>query len=124
MSNTSFVRTQMVETKAPPSSQIGAVRWMRENLFSGPLNTILTVLSFLAVWWIVAHIGPWFANAVWNAGSLAECRQILDGATGACFAVIRDRWSQLLYGFYPSHLFWRPNLALVLMIVASAPVLF
>ncbi|MFN3647500.1 MAG: amino acid ABC transporter permease [Gemmobacter sp.] len=124
MSNTSFVRTQMVETKAPPSSQIGAVRWMRENLFSGPLNTILTVLSFMAVWWIVAHIGPWFANAVWNAGSLAECRQILDGATGACFAVIRDRWSQLLYGFYPSHLFWRPNLALVLMIVAIAPVLF
>ena len=124
MSNTSFVRTQMVEPKAPPSNQIGAVRWMRENLFSGPLNTILTVLSFLAVWWIVAHIGPWFANAVWNAGSLAECRQILDGATGACFAVIRDRWSQLLYGFYPSHLFWRPNLALVLMIVAIAPVLF
>lgn len=119
-----FVRKDILPPQAPPSGQIGAVRWMRENLFSGPLNTILTVLSLLAVWWIVAHIGPWFANSVWNAGSLAECRQILDGATGACFAVIRDRWAQLLYGFYPSNLYWRPNLALVLMVVALAPVLF
>ena len=121
---TSFVRNEMLPPQVPPSGQIGALRWMRENLFSGPLNTILTVLSLLVVYWIVAHIGPWFGNAVWNAGSLAECRQILDGATGACFAVIRDRWSQLLYGFYPSNLFWRPNLALLLMVVALAPILF
>ena len=119
-----FVRKDMLPPQAPPVSQIGMVRWMRENLFSGPLNTVLTVLSVLAVLWIVQHLGPWFLNSVWNAGSLAECRQILDGASGACFAVIRDRWAQLLYGFYPSDLYWRPNLALVLMLVALAPILF
>lgn len=119
-----FVRKDMLPPQAPPVSQIGVVRWMRENLFSGPLNTVLTVLSVLAVLWIVQHLGPWFLNSVWNAGSLAECRQILDGASGACFAVIRDRWAQLLYGFYPSDLYWRPNLALVLMLVALAPILF
>jgi general L-amino acid transport system permease protein len=119
-----FVRKDMLPPQTPPASQIGAVRWMRENLFSGPLNTILTVLSVLSVLWIVQHIGPWFMNAIWNAGSLAECRQILDGATGACFAVIKDRWPQLLYGFYPSDLYWRPNLALALMVVALAPILF
>jgi general L-amino acid transport system permease protein len=119
-----FVRKEMLPPQTPPVSQIGAVRWMRENLFSGPLNSILTVLSVLAVLWIVQHVGPWFMNAVWNAGSLAECRQILDGATGACFAVIKDRWAQLLYGFYPSGLYWRPNLALALMVVALAPILF
>jgi general L-amino acid transport system permease protein len=119
-----FVRKDMLPPQTPPVSQIGAVRWMRENLFSGPLNTILTVLSLLAVLWVVQHVGPWFMNAIWNAGSLAECRQILDGASGACFAVIRDRWPQLLYGFYPSDLYWRPNLAMVLMLVALAPILF
>ena len=119
-----FVRNEMLPPQSPPISQVGAVRWARENLFSGPLNSILTILSLLAVWWIIAHIGPWLTNSVWNAGSLAECRQILDGTSGACFAVIRDRWSQLLYGFYPSYLFWRPNLALVLMAVALAPILF
>jgi general L-amino acid transport system permease protein len=119
-----FTRKEMLPPQAPPVSQIGVVRWMRENLFSGPLNSILTIVSILVVWWIISHIGPWFTNAVWYAGSLAECRQILDGATGACFGVIRDRWSQLLYGFYPSNLFWRPNLAMVLMVVALAPILF
>lgn len=119
-----FVRKEMLAPKAPPVSEIGPVRWMRENLFSGPLNTVLTLASIFVVWWIAAHIGPWLMNSVWSAGSLAECRQILDGTSGACFAVIRDRWAQLLYGFYPSHLYWRPNLALVLMFVALAPVLF
>jgi hypothetical protein len=38
--------------------------------------------------------------------------------------VINDRWRQLLFGFYPSHLYWRPVLALALMFVALAPVLF
>jgi general L-amino acid transport system permease protein len=119
-----FVRSAMLPPQAPPVSQIGAVRWARENLFSGPLNTGLTVFGVLCVWWIIAHIGPWLANSVWNAGSLAECRQILDGASGACLAVIRDRWHQLLYGFYPSHAYWRPNLALLLLVVALAPVMF
>ena len=75
------------------------------------------------------HIWPWFAHSVWNANSLAECRQIIaetwgEGASGACFAVIRERWKQFLFGFYPSDLYWRPTLAFVLMLVALAPVLF
>ena len=31
---------------------------------------------------------------------------------------------QLIYGFYPAELYWRPNLAFILMLVALAPVLF
>jgi general L-amino acid transport system permease protein len=119
-----YVRREMLPPQTPPITQVGAIKWARENLFSGPLNTILTLASIYAVYWILAHIGPWFLNSVWNAGSLAECRQILDGASGACFAVIKDRWAQLLYGFYPSNLYWRVNLALVLMFVAIAPILF
>ena len=122
--NLTYVRTEMLHPQSPPVSQVGAVKWARENLFSGPLNTILTLASLYVVYWLLAHIGPWFANTVWNAGSLNECRAILDGTSGACFAVIKDRWAQLLYGFYPSHLYWRVNLALVLMFVAIAPILF
>ncbi|MFN3936039.1 MAG: amino acid ABC transporter permease [Gemmobacter sp.] len=119
-----FVRDTMLPPADPPVSQIGAVRWLRENLFSGWLNTLLTLASIYVVYWIIAHIGPWFANSVWNAGSLRECREILAGTEGACFAVITDRWRQLLYGFYPAHLYWRVNLAFVLMLVALAPALF
>jgi len=38
--------------------------------------------------------------------------------------VIEDRWLQILFGFYPPDQYWRPILALVLLFVALAPVLF
>lgn len=126
MSNSklSFVRTDMLPQKTPPSSQIGAVRWVRENLFSSPLNAILTLLGVLVVYFLVYHLGPWFKNSIWNANSLSQCREILAGESGACWGVIKDRWHQLLFGFYPSESYWRPVLTFVLMIIAVAPILF
>ena len=38
--------------------------------------------------------------------------------------MIRERWKQFLFGFYPVDLYWRPTLAFVLMLVALAPMLF
>jgi general L-amino acid transport system permease protein len=119
-----YVRNEMLPPSDAPRSQTGAVKWMLENLFSGWANTAMTLISLLVIWWALSAIGPWLLNSVWTAGSLAECRAILDGATGACFSVITNRWHQLLFGFYPPHLYWRPVLALVLLFVALAPVLF
>ncbi len=124
-----FVRREMLAPAAPPITEAGAVKWLRENLFSSPLNVILTVLGVGAVVYLVSHIAPWMLRGVWNAGSLSECRQIIEarygeGVTGACWALIRERWPQYLFGFYPSELYWRPVLAFVLMLVAIAPVLF
>ncbi|WP_128254661.1 amino acid ABC transporter permease [Falsirhodobacter deserti] len=123
-----FVRDSMLPQAAPPAGQAGAVRWLRENLFSGWLNTILTVLGLIAVFFLLRGLVPWFAHSVWNANTLTECREIIaqiwgPDARGACFAVVRDRWQQWLFGFYPAHLYWRPVLALVLLFVALAPVL-
>ena len=122
-----YVRDTMLPEQAPPVSQIGVVKWLRENLFNGVISTVLTVLSVLAIIWMVAEIGPWLSRSVWNAGSLRECREIWAEAgvpAGACWGVINDRLNQLLYGFYPSDLYWRPNLAMVLLFVALAPILF
>jgi general L-amino acid transport system permease protein len=124
-----YVRSAMLPAQKPPSSQVGAVRWVRENLFSGPLNTILTLASIYVVYLIAGVIGPWLTRSVWNASSLAECRSIIEaaygpGKTGACFAVVVERWQQIIFGFYPRDLYWRPTLTLILMLVALAPVLF
>jgi general L-amino acid transport system permease protein len=124
-----YVRTRMLPPEEAPASQVGFVRWARENLFSSWFNAILTLAAFYVVWLLVSHIYPWFRHAVWNAGSLQECRQIIqatwgEGASGACFAVIRERWQQFLFGFYPADLYWRPTLAFVLMFLAMAPILF
>ncbi|MEI4488036.1 amino acid ABC transporter permease [Frigidibacter sp. MR17.14] len=124
-----YVRETMLPQQAPPSGQTGAVKWLRENLFAGWLNTALTVLGALIILWLGTHFLPWFLHGVWNANSLAECREIITStwgqdATGACWAVIRERWTQFLFGFYPDYLYWRPLLALVLLFAALAPVLF
>ncbi len=129
MSDTSFVRTEMLEQKEPPASTIGIIGWMRENLFSSVVNSILTIISLLLVAYILSGLLPWIFQSSWNATSLTECREIFTATYGtthghACWGVVNDRWLQLLYGFYPDHLYWRVNLTLVLTLAALAPVLF
>ncbi|MES2666464.1 MAG: amino acid ABC transporter permease [Pseudomonadota bacterium] len=124
-----FTRDTMLPPELPPASQRGAVKWARENLFSGPLNTILTLLALLVVFLIIKASLPWWLNSVWNASSLGECRAIVaasagEGATGACWAMIRERWHQFIFGFYPPSEWWRPTLAFGLLFVALAPVLY
>jgi general L-amino acid transport system permease protein len=120
-----FVADGEIPASPPPARETGLVKWLRENLFSGPVNTILTVLSIVLIYILLKNTLPWMLNGIWNAESLAQCREILDGKTGACFAVLTERWNQLLYGFkYPVDSYWRPNLALLLLLVAIAPVLF
>jgi general L-amino acid transport system permease protein len=125
-----FVADRFYDDEPPPASTVGFLAWMRENLFSSPLNGVLTVVSvaFLALYlpgfvqWAVLH-------SVWNASSLNECRAVMDasfgeGVRGACWAVINERFVQLIYGFYPPALHWRPNVTFALLLIALIPVLF
>ena len=120
-----FVRTESLPELPPPATETGALKWVRANLFSNPLNSILTLVSLFVIYQILLGSLPWLLNGVWNADSLSQCREILQGKTGACFAILSDRWNQLLFGFkYPSSEYWRPTLAFLLLFVAVAPVLF
>ncbi|MEJ1991045.1 MAG: ABC transporter permease subunit [Maritimibacter sp.] len=101
MSDLSYVRSEMLEQRDPPASTTGVIGWIRENLFAGWMNSILTVLSLAFLYYVLSNFLPWF----WSP-------------------VIRDRWVQMLFGFYPSELYWRPILAFVLLFVALIPVLF
>ena len=127
MSNNSnsFVRHEMLEERAPPVGEGGVLKWVRENLFSSVFNTIMTIIAVWVIYSITVGVAPWFLNGVWNAETTRECYEILDGVNGACFAVLQERFPQLIYGFkYPSAEYWRPNLATILLLVALAPVLF
>lgn len=129
MAELSYVRTAMLPPQKPPASQTGVVHWVRTNLLSTWGNIALTVLAVYVIYLIVAAIGPWLVRSVWNAGSLQECRAVVEatwgeGRRGACFAVIAQRWEQIVFGFYPRDLYWRPTLTLVLMLVALGPILF
>ncbi|HFD86718.1 MAG TPA: amino acid ABC transporter permease [Gammaproteobacteria bacterium] len=124
-----FVRSEMLGEKPPPLTSVGVIGWMRQNLFSDLLSTFLTLVALYLIYSVLAGVLPWMFRGVWEAGSLGECREIIadkygEGVAAACWAVIRERFWQLMYGFYPSHLYWRPNLALILLFAALAPVLF
>ena len=118
-----YVAPTQIPAAPPPASEAGAFHWLRENLFDGWFNSLLTVLAVAVVVTLVPPMIQWaFIDSVWNASSLDECRAI--NREGACWAVIRERFDQFFFGFYPEHLRWRPVLAFVLLFVALAPVLF
>lgn len=118
-----YVAEKPIPPSAPPARAAGFMLWARENLFSSPLNIILSVLSIGIIAWMVPPILKWaFVDAVWSAGSLKECRAI--NPEGACWAMVNARFGQYLFGFFPPELVWRPILAFFLMCAALAPVLF
>ncbi|KKK98920.1 hypothetical protein LCGC14_2637920, partial [marine sediment metagenome] len=42
-----YVRDTFLPEAPPPSAEAGAVKWMRENLFSGVFHSILSVVAVL-----------------------------------------------------------------------------
>jgi len=129
MNETSFFRRDMLPERSPPPTSVGFMGWLRENLFSNWQNTLLTAVSIAFIYYVLQGVLPWIFQSVWFADSLNECREIMKATWGdthghACWGVIRERWLQLLFGFYPSEQYWRPILAFVLLLLAIAPVLF
>jgi len=121
----SFVRETSLPPMAPPATERGIIKWGRENLFATPANAVLTVAALYVIYLVLSGTLPWIFGGLWTTASLAECREILDGRSGACFSVLTDRWQQLIFGFqYPDDGYWRPTLAFLIMLVAIAPVLF
>ncbi|MDT2076342.1 MAG: amino acid ABC transporter permease [Planktomarina sp.] len=123
--NVGFVRHEPIPASPPPIAQAGAIKWVRENLFSNVINSVLTILSIYFVIKLVLASAPWIWNGVWTTDSLRECREVLQGTSGACWSVLAERWNQLLFGFkYPVEAYWRPTLAFILLLISIAPILF
>ena len=104
-----FVRTEPVPPSPPPFTTSGPVKWAKDNLFSSPAYSLLTVAAAYVIYLILSSTMPWIFNGVWSTSSLTECREVLNGVSGGCFSVLTERWNQLLFGFtYPVELYWRP----------------
>jgi len=96
----------------PPKTQTGVVGWMRQNLFNGVFNSVLTVVILFFLWKTVPPLIRWFfLDAVWTTGSKA-CY----AAEGACWSAIYNNIRFILFGLYPHDLQWRPLAAIVLLV--------
>ena len=104
----------------PPPFTVGPVAWVRANLFSGPVNTLLTLASIWGLYLTLAAFLEWaWFDAVFEANSRREC---LDKSpTGACWAGVRANWGRLIYGPYPLAERWRIDFAFLALIAWMAP---
>jgi general L-amino acid transport system permease protein len=100
----------------PPRSTRGALAWIRENLFSSPLNTALTLFSIYIVYLIVPPLLNFLVlDAVWTGTDRSACRAETAGhPVGACWAFIGSRFSYFVYGSYPGAERWRVDIVFAL----------
>ena len=84
----------------PPEKTSGIIKWVKNNLFSSPLNIFLTAISLWIIWSIVPPILKWvFFESVWIANSRAECwDQMSYPREGACWAFIKGSFNLFVYG--------------------------
>lgn len=107
-----FVRKETLQQEPAPLSVAGPLAWIRTNLFSSPLNIILTLLCV----WLVVDTVPgmvrfYFIDAVWTGTNRDACLADKVGRpVGACWAYIADRTQYFIYGSYPVAERWRVNI--------------
>jgi general L-amino acid transport system permease protein len=87
-------------TLPPPKTVVGPIAWLRENLFSGWVNSIVTVVIAAALAWLAIGIGGW---------ALSEAR----------WGVVTNNLRLFLIGQYPGDQAWRLWLLLAIISVLS-----
>ncbi len=100
------------EELRPPVTSIGVIGWVRNNLFNGVFNSILTIVTLFLLWKVVPPLFRWaFIDSVWTTTGQA-CRE----AAGACWSIIYTNFRFILFGFYPYEQQWRPFLAMITLL--------
>lgn len=96
-----------------PLPRTRPLAWMREHLFSSPLNTVLTVLAAWLVLMVLPPLVQWgLIRATFVAATAQECRD----TGGACWAFIAEKHRLILFGLYPYEEQWRPLIATFLLL--------
>jgi len=108
----------LIPERPPPIAVVGALPWLKRNLFDGWRNTLATfvVLGVLAL-----YVPPIFEWAIWKAVAQpdnAACRAAV--GIGACWGVVAEKYRLILFGRYPFPEQWRPLVACLMMIALIA----
>ncbi len=104
---------KIIKDMKPPVTEVGVIGWMKTNLFNGPLNSLLTLVTIYLLYLIVPPFVKWaFINSLWTSTG-SECNSV----DGACWSIIPANLRFIIFGFYPHDLQWRPLAAMVLLVV-------
>jgi general L-amino acid transport system permease protein len=107
-----FVRKETLEQEAAPLSVAGPVAWVRNNLFSGPVNSLMTLVClYIVVTSVPDLVRFYFIDAVWSGTNRDAClAEKVGRPVGACWAYVADRFQYFIYGSYPVPQRWRVNI--------------
>ncbi|MCW8916008.1 MAG: amino acid ABC transporter permease [Magnetovibrio sp.] len=106
---------------APPLVARGVIGWARENLFSTPLNSVMSLIVIYILYLTLVPIIDWvFVSSVFLGDDKTAC----EGITGACWAFIGNRLPIFAYGSYPAAEYWRLETCFVLLLFSFGPQFF
>jgi general L-amino acid transport system permease protein len=107
-----------VAPAVPRETRFDPWGWVRLNLFSSLFNTALTVVVLVLAGVILPPIFRWaVTHATLFGTTKAACA---DG--GACWAFILNRLPRFFYGNYPADQLWRVDVAFLLLLGFTIPV--
>src|SRR5712672_972705 len=120
-----FVRQELVPERPAPVKTTGFIGFLRTRLFNSPTNILITIVSALALWFIVVPaLRFMLVDAVWTGKDRNAClAESVGHAVGACWPFVQAKFSQFIYGFYPEAERWRVNLTFALAALLLLPLL-
>lgn len=123
MSTTTTTHDAVARRAQPPMLVVGPIAWARANLFSSVWSSLVTLaLAYFLIKSAVGFIDWAFLKSVWTVPmdpatqklNPDACRQAK--GTGACWAVIWDKYRFILFGRYPFDEQWRAAIVLVIFL--------
>ncbi|WP_047308733.1 amino acid ABC transporter permease [Rhodopseudomonas palustris] len=120
-----FVRGEMVPQRPPPVYRSGLVGMARQRLFNSPTNILLTVVGALLLYFtVVPTVKFLLIDAVWTGANRTDClAETVEHPVGACWPFVQAKFSQFVYGFYPTPERWRVDLTFALGALLLLPLL-
>ena len=107
-----YARNAQGEVVKPPPTSVGALGWIKNNLFNGYFNSLLTLVTLFIFYKIIPPFIRWaFIDSVW----CPDCAEACKKAAGACWSVIISNIRFIIFGFYPYDQQWRPLIAMLLL---------
>jgi general L-amino acid transport system permease protein len=121
-----FVRSEEAPTLSAPSNYVGLNGWLLANLVPNWWVALLGGIFAVLVGSILWDFLNWaIFDAVFTAENREGCIALTEEGEppGACWAYVRAKFAQWIYGFYPIPLRWRPNVVFLLFAVLLIPLL-
>jgi len=101
-----------IAPRPAPAAASGWIGWCKSNLFYDWKTSLGTLLIGLALLTLLPRLFNWtFTDAILNGGY-----ETCHAATGACWAVVKEKFRFILFGRYPHDEHWRALVCTVMLL--------